>query len=283
MGVLDEILNENTFAYDEQGYGEQADGDFSLRRISLPRSSNVIQTPRATTIPTATPSQPLSVGARQGVPLAKALFDIVIKRSGIVNADLTAATGSFTEPLPIILFAASQLKSHYRNVLINTSSAQFMGVVGGNIYKVIDTTVEQGINQAPDGVHRFVYKVADGSYVYIDVTCNQNPYPSLLSAVEGDIFRANYLKYFLQDVTQTSQYSRKFNYIEASLFGKNSNDGVPVLSNVKATDQKDNIVELPLSLWVDKTKGFLFEVGSESVDKNITLSFFVDYAQRSNV
>lgn len=289
MGVLDELLNdENTFSYDAQGYDAQ---DFRGMRSTLaPRQiSQQTVIPNNTIVNPAAPSQGISVGTRSNVPISKALFDINIFRSRVVNADLSNV-GSNTNTLPVILFGASQVNSQYVDILNNNSGLTFVGVIGGDIYIPAVTATPIAYNapilRPPANAKRFIYLVSNGdppTFVYVDVTCSQVSYPSLLKATESDIFRINYLKYFLPSGTVNTQFGRSFTYVEKSLFGKKGDDTIPVLSNVKATDFRDNLIELPLSLWVDKTKALRLEVGAEMENSALTLSFFVDYTHRNNV
>ncbi len=82
MGVLDQILDENTFAYDQNGYegeqgiaqsyDEQGFNPMLLRRRMALKTPQISIAPQQTIVPSATPQNPMSVGARANVPMAKA-------------------------------------------------------------------------------------------------------------------------------------------------------------------------------------------------------------------
>lgn len=287
MGVLDELLNDGeTFSFADNG--EQENFRLPVRGIGKvggwgrPMATQVAQ---HTTIPQANAQNPFMVGQRAGIPSAKAQFDITIKRLRPIRLDgNTAGSDFFNEDLQVILFQSSQIKSHYKKSLSYSGNATYLGVDGGNI---INPNVQLP-NYRFDG-HRFIYLTKSNvdpnlkEYVQILITCPQIDYTTLLSALESDIIRINYIKYFVPSANESVQFNKRFEFIETSQFGKKSNDSVPVLSNIKSNDFKDRLIEIPVNFYVDKTKGLLLDVAPELTDKEIVLSLFVDYTNRQSM
>ena len=270
MGVLDELLNQGeTFSYDDA-----SEHNFSVQR-RFPVSTESI--PRTTVIPQATPQNPVAFGARAGVPMAKAQFDISIKRLPAITRNGEEGT-ALNEDVQVIIFQSSQIKSHYKRSISYSGSANFLGVDGGNIINPVVSLPNYNF-----GGHRFIYQNGTNSYVTVLITCPQIDYTSLVSALESDIIRINYIKYFVPSASESIQFNKRFEFIEMSQFGKKSNDNVPVLSNIKSTDFKDRLIEIPVNFFVDKTKGLLLDIAPELTNKEIVLSLFVDYTNRQSV
>lgn len=270
MGVLDELLNQGeTFSYDDA-----SEHNFSVQRRFPVAMENI---PRTTVIPQANAQNPMAFGTRSGVPMAKAQFDISIKRLPPIARDGGAGT-AFNEDVQVIIFQSSQIKSHYKRSISYSGSATFLGVDGGNIINPVVSLPNYNF-----GGHRFIYQNAPDSYVPVLITCPQIDYTALVSALESDVIRINYVKYFVPSAADSIQFNKRFEFIETSQFGKKSNDNVPVLSNIKSTDFKDRLIEIPVNFFVDKTKGLLLDIAPELENKEIVLSLFVDYTNRQSV
>jgi len=285
MGVLEELLNQGeTFSFG--GDVEQENFRMPVRRSGIASGRPMVtQVPQQTIIPQASPQTPFVAGQRAGVPTAKAQFDITIKRLSPVNASGQSIDAPLNEDLQVILFQSSQIKGHYKKSLSYSGNATYVGVDGGNIINPI----VQLPNYRFDG-HRFIYytRVQRNGTTYfayhtILITCPQIDYTSLLSALESDIIRINYIKYFVPSASESVQFNKRFEFIETSQFGKKSNDAVPVLSNIKSNDFKDRLIEIPVNFYVDKTKGLLLDIAPELIGKEIVLSLFVDYTNRQSI
>ncbi len=289
MGVLEEMLNEdNTYAYDGDEVAQYDEQGFSVgkfrNRLRLGSPSiRPLGTAQQPIIRPATPQQPYSVGTRDIV--SKAQFDLVISRSTQFIARGQAPNNPVSNigDLQCVLFASDAKQSYYASLLNYTGSAQFIGVDGGGIYNPSTALI---VNYPKNGI-RFLYIVGydEGLPIYqqITITCVQTDYPILLQSLGSDLMRANYLKYFVPTQAEVQQFSKRFDFTELSLFGKRTSDKIPVLSNVKSTDFKDRIIEMPVSIIIDKTKGILLDIDEIMTGKSVTLSFFVDYTVRQSV
>jgi hypothetical protein len=299
MGVLDELLNEGeTFSYNDDSF-DAVQENFRLKGFGKQLGSPVIRhaPTQQSVMPHATGQQPFVVGQRPGVPSAKAQFDITIKRLEPFTLSGVKTNNYGTEDLPIILFQSSQLKSHYKRSISYRGNYQFLGIDGGTIINPYIPLVgadgsvpnTSGLSNYRTDGYRFIYLDFDNtnnsnSYFHtILITCPQVDYPTLVSALESDIIRINYIKYFIPSSAESAQFNRRFDFIEMSQFGKQSNNNVPVLSNIKSNDFKDRLIEIPVNFYVDKTKGLLLEIAPEMTNKEIVLSLFVDYTNRQSV
>jgi hypothetical protein len=280
MGVLEELLNQGeTFSFG--GDTEQENFKMPVRGFGkVGGRPMVTQVPQQTIIPQASPQTPFVAGQRAGVPSAKAQFDITIKRLAPIDIDGNRVGDALDEDLQVIIFQSSQIKGHYKKSLSYGGSATYLGVDGGNI---INPNV-----QLPNyrfDAHRFIYVVRGRTNVYhtVLITCPQIDYTVLLNALESDIIRINYIKYFVPSAYENIQFNKRFEFIETSQFGKKSNDAVPVLSNIKSNDFKDRLIEIPVNFYVDKTKGLLLDIAPIMIEKELVLSLFVDYTDRQSI
>lgn len=192
-------------------------------------------------------------------PGAAAQFDIVITRN----------TNNIVAALPVAIFMSSDAENGYRQA-INTLPAG-----------VTLTSVRYGENVGQPTAARFTF--FDGALSdTIDVTCNQYPYPSVLSAMKNDLFRISMIRLSLTDTTATAQFSQSYDYKRRGMFGTDFRNSLPITA-AKSPDQFQNtILDVSGEYPIDPESGLVFNMIRHTAAYSLTFSCFIQKAVKMN-
>lgn len=191
-----------------------------------------------------------------GRKLDRAQFDINITRN----------TAAIAQPLQVALFGTTHLRSGYSQFIINPAG--------------VTNTVVGGLNTPTAGTTdriRFTYTDGVGTD-FIDITCNQVPYPVFLEALSADIFRISNIRYRLVNNANTIQFSQAHKFQSKSLFGKGSDDDLNVGAYLKPEQFQTGVIDIPIAADVDKETMLMAYVSQLAVAYpfTFTLSVFVE-------
>jgi len=187
-----------------------------------------------------------------------AQFDITITRNSANIAGI----------LPFCLFGPNDALNGYRQVMDNLPAGTVL------------TSVRSGENNSlPSSL---VFTFTNGANVdTVTVTCNQYPYPSFLTALNTDMFKASKIRYSISDATQLTQFNQPFDFKVRSMFGKKSADSVSI-GAYKAPQQFQNgIIDVDGVFDLDKETTILSSIIGVA-GFSVTLSMFIEKFYRQN-
>lgn len=205
-----------------------------------------------------------SLGNVRGNPQFKAQFDLTVRKIyqgsyrkvGDVADTYVLPNGSNMpngedKTLAVYIFGNSDFAGSYAKSrqllnegcqLISVSVSQNSGISG----KVGDLVFEYDI--LPN--NRAAYISYDIT-VKLIISCEQVAYGTLLDSISSDRFNINTIRYSVP-TGQEKQFGENISLIRQSLFGKVANDFVSPQSFQNSMDYQKNIVDIPLSVGVDK-------------------------------
>lgn len=220
-------------------------------------SQSLVSNTRGLTKPAKRPLMVIKSHQNPGRKLDRAQFDINITRN----------TAAIPQPLQIALFGTTHLRSGYSQFIVNPAG--------------VTNTVVGGLNTPTAGTTdriRFSFTDTVPATDYIDITCNQVPYPVFLEALSADIFRISNIRYRLVNNANTIQFSMAHKFQSKSLFGKGSDDDLNVGAYLKPEQFQTGVIDIPIAADVDKETMLIANVSNLAVAYpfTFTLSVFVE-------
>lgn len=151
-----------------------------------------------------------------------------------VNFKITRLTANIALDLPVALFGSYDAASKYQQSLAGqipsgvTLTGLDIGKIGGGEL-VADFTYTQGLNVD-----------------VIRVTLDEYAYPAFLEQLKGSRFRAGQIRYKVSDqgATGIQQLDKKMTYFVRTMFGKQTNDNIPLGNSKSPFQQQNGIVDI---------------------------------------
>ncbi len=170
-------------------------------------------------------------------------------------------TAGIAAVLPVPMFGMMDLQSAYSKVLGGKLPA-------GVTLKGFKIGYTAGVLFAQKA--EFIY--TDGTNDdTIEVTCPNNPYPSLILATQTDVMQMRGIRYSLSDKTKVAQFSTDLTVERRSLAGRSTQDNLSP-SNYKSPDQfQDGIIDIKEIISIDKNSTIVTGIiaqASFSIDLN---------------
>lgn len=160
-------------------------------------------------------------GISGGVAPLAAQFDIQITR----------ATATIAQDLPVPIFGAFDLASKYRSVITLPSGVSITNLEVGAIGREtrVDITYTSGANND-----------------VVRITIPQYEYPSFLNALATSRFIVSNAKYSVSDTSATGlqQLTKKFQSVDRSMFGRLTQNDIPLASAKSPFQFQNGLVEI---------------------------------------
>jgi len=201
-----------------------------------------------------------TLGNVRGNPLFKAQFDlnvkIVYRKNG--NVDTPASLdSSLKQQLPVFIFGNSDWAGGYAKgyQLLPASSAwtfERITSYGFDGTVIAPSVVVAGNVKKGDLVFQYAKGIGSDNYeANVIISCEQVAYTTLLDSISSDLFKLNSIRYSVNSGSE-SQFTNNISVIKQSLFGKVANDFVSPQSFQNSMDFQKNIIDIPLSIGIDK-------------------------------
>ena len=169
---------------------------------------------------------------------------------------ITRITNTITETLPVAIFGAMADFNDYNRVL----------------NPLLPAGVTLSILREPN---KYRFKFQSGSNIdFIEVECQQTPYPSLVKASQFDLLKVAGVRYSISNASNTSQFSNSIIIDERSIFGAKKQNEITPSSFVSPDQFQSGIVDIPQAFETDKETTIITSIGNFS-NFSITLSMFV--------
>ena len=190
-----------------------------------------------------------------------ASFTLTAKRIG----------ANITQSLPVPFFGVLEVDSAFQRVL-NLGGGLSVAVVSlGAVNGTVANANKLTLNYS-DGVNNDL----------VEITCAQNPYPSLLKATLIDEYQLSGIRYSISDTTKLQQFDENFSVKVRTLTGKSSEDSLTPSQFKDPSQFQNGIIDIKQAVRVDKETTIVS--GLIPIDGfSIALNFFLsslDKAQR---
>ena len=216
-----------------------------------------------------------SMGGKLGVtpvvgnPQFTSQFDINISiiyvQSGAIVTPDNIPSEAKTD-LPVFLFGQADFNGGYKNNFNRLRYNYFQNagfkVYGGNsyiesqynnVFAKVDVDVIRTKLQAGDVVIHYKHELkADTLSCFVIINSKQVAYGTLLDSSGSDRFLINMIRYTIADTSKLAQYEKQLQFIEQSLFGKQSNDFVSPASYKLPSQFQSNLIDIPTSYGISK-------------------------------
>lgn len=147
-------------------------------------------------------------------------------------------------------------------------------------YNIINSMIPSGwsldnvIFDQTQGYVQFVYTTGGGtSGSYIQVSCDQISYNSLLNALATDSFRTSFIRYEVNPA-DVSQFSNDAKVMKKTSFGQFAENPLPVSNNRDPKNYQNGIIDIPNPIDIDKDTAVVFII-KPTLTQAISLSFNV--------
>lgn len=169
---------------------------------------------------------------------------------------------------PVFIFGQSDKAGNYANAVNQSTLPQNMIFKGAGIFPAFEKTGVAGADNAfaaasiakvGDLVLSF-YRVTENigvtvtENIYIIVSCSQVAMGTLLDATSSDTFVISKIRYALPSSTDLSQYFNEIQLLNLTLFGRKVSDSFNPNDFKLPNQQQDNIIDMLVSLGIDKQK-----------------------------
>jgi len=147
-------------------------------------------------------------------------------------------------------------------------------------YNIINSMIPSGwsldnvIFDQTQGFVQFVYTTNGGtSGAYIQVSCDQISYNSLLNALATDSFRTAFIRYEVHP-NDVSQFSNDAKVLKKTSFGQFAENPLPISNNRDPKNYQNGIIDIPNPIDIDKDTCAVFLI-RPTLTQAISLSFNV--------
>jgi len=151
-----------------------------------------------------------------------------------VNFKATRLSANIALALPVVFFGSYDAASKYQQSLagnipagVTLTGLDIGKIAGGELN--VDFIYTQGLNIDT-----------------IRVTMDEYAYPAFLEQLKGSRFRAEQVRYSITDTSNTGlqQLTQKMQYFVRTMFGKQSNDTIPLGNSKSPFQQQNGIVDI---------------------------------------
>lgn len=183
----------------------------------------------------------------------KATFDITIRR----------LTNNIDDVLPVGILGFAQSESGYFGLI--------------DLPAGITYTYEGGTSVGLPDRYRYTFTKGVDTDI-IEITCPQIPYPSFLQNSAVDRYRINNIRYVISDGLVQAQFAQVLDFKDSAIFGVKTSNPLTPNNFINPMDEKNNIVDIPVSMGFDKEKCIITGISQDSTAPfQVTMSFFVEF------
>lgn len=283
MKKVEEILNEleqevSGYNYEEEGGYEQENFDYSVRQLPthqrIAQRIEQIRTPSKTALEFTHKKTPGEY-KREGTIKGFSYFDIILK-----VGTYTRGRDSYPDIdyLDIVLFDSYQYLSGYSQYNLNSRAwvqsinNAFVFRPGINFFAIIPIVTFE----------RDLYDDSRDNYrsVYVDITCPQYPYTSLLEYLKTNKIKVNLIRFNISDIALQDQFNQPIIFTESTAFGLQKTNQLTPSTYITPSDFRQNFVEIPANFVLKNNLGLKFSLrvrnpNTGQYNATYALSFFV--------
>lgn len=282
MKKVEEILNEleqevSGYNYEEEGGYEQEDFDYSKRLLPTPQRVaqriEQIRTPSKTALEFTHKKTPGEY-KREGTIKGFSYFDIILK----VGANISGEPGPDIDFLDVVLFDSFQYNFGYTQYNLNSTPALLRKVLlpedRNNELFYLSIT--------PILTFRKVLLLdrTNRKEVWVDITCPQYPYASLLEYLKTNKIKVNLIRFSISDIAFQDQFNQPIIFTESTAFGLQKTNQLTPSTYITPADFRQNFVEIPANFVLKNNLGLKLNVMVRNPQNGLynatyTLSFFI--------